>query len=133
MSEFFDPDKLSSRSRVNPADIKTIEYLKSLVTEAGGEWCGVQTTFDGSKPLLLFNSPNSGSTLAIVLDYADAGMRTGALDASKIVNDIRKRLEESDKDFANRKISVKASVLENIHDTLIAISAELEQILGRKK
>ncbi len=107
---------------------RLIAQLKQIVQAAGGEFCGIQTAITAGDDLLLFNSPTTGSTLAVKFNPINFDDNPTAL-----VTAIRKRLLESDKDFADRKIHVKASVLESIHDTLIAIASELQELYTKKE
>ena len=115
-----------SSSRV-PEPSGFLTQLQRIVAEAGGEWCGVQETLD--TPLLMFTSPRTGSTLAVKLSH----LTVESGDFSSLAETIRKRIAESDKDFADRKISVKRSVLEGLLANANALVVELEKILGREK
>ena len=107
-------------------DRRFTEQLKRIVSKAGGEWCGIQESMIGDPPLLLFNSPKSDSTLAVKFNPID-------FDPARLEVAIRKRLEESDKNFADHKITVKASLLEGMLANTNALVVELEKMLGRAK
>ena len=104
-----------------------IEDLKAIVAEAGGVWCGVQEPLGSEQPsLLLFNSPDSGSTLAIPLDQ-------NAVEWSDLVAAICKRIKESDATFADRRISVKASILSDISNRLMRLVEEVDALYLKEK
>ncbi len=97
---------------------------------AGGIWCGVQEPLSSKRPpLLLFNSPDSGSTLAVPLDQDPQGLDWWSdLEAA-----IRRRIAESDKAFADRRISVKQSVLASISNQLMRLVEEVNALYLKEK
>ena len=71
---------------------QSLSILKRLVCQAGAKWVGVQETIHPLPFLLMFNSPETDSTLAIKLQ-PDMTPR-------EIVEAVQKRLAESNKQFA---------------------------------
>lgn len=102
----------------------TVKKIKSVVTAGGGNWVGIQTTIDGP-PLILFSSPQTGSTLALY--YSELWTD---LDLAKTVSE---RIKESDAEFADRKIKVKASTLTRFADTLSQVVTELNELITPRK
>lgn len=77
----------------NPPDVNTSESLARLAVEdGGGRWVGIQEFEGESFDLVLFNSPSTGSTLAL---------RTSEITAASV----RRRIEESDAAFHIRQNS----------------------------
>jgi hypothetical protein len=70
---------------------QSLSILKRLVSQAGAEWVGVQETVPPLPHLLMFNSPNTRSTLAVKLQ-PDMTPR-------EIVEAVRTRMIQSDKQF----------------------------------
>jgi hypothetical protein len=70
----------------------SLSILKRVVCQAGGEWVGVQETIPPLPHLLLFNSPQTQSTLAVKLERD--------LTVAQVGRAIQKRLAESNKEFA---------------------------------
>jgi hypothetical protein len=70
--------------------------LKRLVSQAGGQWCGVQESVPPLPHLLMFNSPQTGSTLAIRINPTE-------INEAEIVTAIRTRIAASDKQFKEKK------------------------------
>lgn len=70
--------------------------LKHIVALAGGQWVGVQNLGSLAPPLLLFNSPATGSTLAVKIP-------TEKFYDSDLVRDIRAHIGASDALFAAAK------------------------------
>ena len=110
-----------SSSRV-PEPSGFLTQLQRIVAEAGGEWCGVQETLD--TPLLMFTSPRTGRTLAVKLSHL--AVESG--DFSSLAETIRKRIAESDADFANRRVSVKASTLQRLSLQASMLAAEIDKV-----
>ena len=102
--------------------------LKRAVLAGGGEYVGLQQGIHPSPDLLLFNSPTTGSTLAIpitdllLVTFSDSEFSTA----------VRTKIAESDKTFADRKISVKESVLTAISNTLQQLRNEIDALTRRK-
>ena len=71
---------------------QSLSILKRLVCQAGAKWVGVQETIPPLPFLLLFNSPETDSTLAIKLQ-PDMTKR-------EIVEAVQKRLAASNAEFA---------------------------------
>lgn len=70
--------------------------LKRLVSQAGGYWVGVQDLGSLAPSLLLFNSPTTGSTLAVKLieqNFSEA----------RLVAEMRQHIADSDALFAAAK------------------------------
>ena len=107
-----------------------IEDLKAIVAEAGGIWCGVQEPLGSEQPpLLLFNSPDSGSTLAVPLNQnPQAPDWWITLEMA-----IRNRIAESDKTFADRRIYLKASKLHDISNRLMRLVEEVDALYLKEK
>lgn len=95
------------------------------MARAGGEWCGVQSTINAEVSLLLFNSPTTGSTLAIPFNPLN-------FDTVVLEKRVALRITESDKTFARKKINVMASDLERIADTLSELAAEINKTYLRR-
>lgn len=76
------------------------EQLKDVVAKAGAEWCGVQETVPPGLPLLMFNSKTSKSTYAISYNPDN-------FDPYQMESEIRKRIQEKDKQFEERKMNLK--------------------------
>ena len=77
-----------------------LRKLKHLVKLAGGEWVGVQETVPPMLPLLLFNSKNSKSTLAVPFDpptFVDGVLVTA----------VRQRIAKSDTEFQEKKMTLR--------------------------
>jgi hypothetical protein len=72
--------------------------LKRLVSQAGAQWVGIQETVPPEPHVLLFNSPATGSTLAIHLE-PDMAPR-------EIIEAIQKRLAASNQEFLKGKKNV---------------------------
>ena len=108
-------------------EVEFVKRLREIVKLAGAEYCGIQTAIMAGEDLLMFTNTNTDSTLAVKFNPL-LETDTNALTAA-----IRKRLAENDRDFADRKITVKASVLEMWLTNMYVLSGELERILGRKK
>ena len=49
-------------------DTQRIEKFKQIVAAAGGLWCGIQEGEGAFEDLVLFNSPQTHSTLALPAD-----------------------------------------------------------------
>lgn len=107
-----------------PRDALTM--LKQIVADAGGEWCGVQESLSDGPPLLMFTSPETCSTLAIPFDPL-------SFDGSKLYNTILAKIAESSRKFADRPITVKASVLKDLSNRLLQLSTEIDGLYLRKK
>jgi len=104
---------------------ESIQALRDVVGFAGADWCGVQDTIDPEKSLLLFNSRETNSTLAV--SFNPIYFATGDLLIA-----VKKRLEEHNSDFANRKVSVKASTLKRLCIVVGDVANELQSILEEK-
>ena len=76
------------------------ERLKRAVIAGGGEYVGLQQGIPPSPDLVLFNSPTTGSTLAIPL--TDIVLVT--FSDSEFSARVRDRIVASDATFANRKV-----------------------------
>ena len=116
----------SSFSLPTEAESSFIQNLRLLVADAGGEFVGIQENMFPEVPLLMFNSPTSKSTLAVRINPVCYNERD-------LKDAIRKRITESDAEFANRKITVKTYRFVSHISSTDALTGELEQILGRKK
>jgi hypothetical protein len=99
--------------------------LKGIVSTIGADWCGIQETINPHQALLLFNSRKSNTTLAIKFDPVDFDYAYAKTAAAS-------RLIESDNDFADRRISVKASTLDRIAKSASEVLAEVEELRRRK-
>ena len=110
------------------SDSKFLLRLKQIVAEAGGEWCGIQEAMfpDGVLPMILFNSPATGSTLAVKFNPV-------AVDRDKLREEIRAKIEASDALFADRTISIKASEMRKISTTLRDLANGLDLLIDSKK
>ena len=109
---------------------RTIDTLRDIVTEAGGEFVGVQESMAiGQSAILLFNSPTTRSTLAVSLEgyLCDANWRPALVAA------IQKRIAESDKTFADRRVSVKQSLLAGISNRLMRLVEEIDTLYLKEK
>ena len=102
---------------------ESIQALKDAVGFAGADWCGVQDTIALNESLLLFNSRETGSTLAVPFNPTD-------FEYSVVLDAVRKKLADSNAEFAKRRISVKVSTLERLRKTASELESELGTILG---
>jgi len=103
------------------------DRLKRAVIAGGGEFVGLQEGIPPSPAILLFNSPTTGSTLAIpitdlLLTFSDSDFSTA----------VRTKIAESDAMFADRNVSVKASVLTAMSNTLQQLRNEIDALTRRK-
>jgi hypothetical protein len=103
-----------------------VGLLCSIVAAAGAVWIGVQNTIDPEWSSLLFMSRESGCTLAVQFNPL-------TFDSDVLREDVNKRLAKSNAEFANRRISVKTSALQDLHKRIVEIESELREILGQKK
>lgn len=101
-------------------------HLHQIVEAAGGTWCGVQESIFPELPMLLFNSPKTGSTLAVRFDPTD-------FDTTQLMVAVREKLAESDRKFEDRTIPVKASVLQELCATFLKWQTEITDILARSE
>ena len=126
ISTGIDFTRLAARER----EKRIIDRLRDVIAEAGGEWVGVQESMgDGQSAILLFNSPTTRSTLAVSLDrdpQADDWY-------PNLVASVRKRIKESDATFADRRISVKASILSDISNRLMRLVEEVDALYLKEK
>ena len=67
------------------------ELLRDIVKACGGVWVGVQETVPPLPHLLMFNSPQTDSTLAVKLEPG--------LTFAEIAKAVKKRIADSDKTF----------------------------------
>ena len=102
--------------------------LKRAVLAGGGEFVGIQQGIYPSPDLLLFNSPTTGSTLAIPL--TDAVLVT--FSDSEFSTAVRAKIVESDATFADRKIWIKASTLTTLSNRLGQLKDEIDELARRK-
>ena len=109
------------------SDSKFLLRLKQIVAEAGGEWCGIQEAMfpDGVLPMILFNSPATGSTLAVKFNPV-------VVDRDKLREEIRAKIEASDALFADRSISVKVVTLQKLQTAISNLAAEVNELLARR-
>ena len=84
---------MSANQPVQPVVLST-SILRRIVTQAGGEWVGVQETVPPLPHLLMFNSPQTNSTLAVKLEPD--------LTLAELGKAIQKRIADSDKTFKRR-------------------------------
>ena len=110
---------------------KGLQFLKEAVHEADCLWCGVQETIEPQVALLLFNSPTTGSTLAVKFNPTHFSFKD-------LVTAIKARREESDETFKERRISLKLSVLRGWMNKAILLGAdeiatEINAVLNRRK
>jgi len=68
--------------------------LRRIVTQAGGEWVGVQETVPPLPHLLMFNSPQTNSTLAVKMEPD--------MTLAELGEAVKKRIADSDKTFKRR-------------------------------
>ena len=99
--------------------------FKAIVQKGGGDWAGIQEGFPDQPALLLFNSPATGSTLAIAIP---TGWEYDAL-----VRAVQTRIKESDATFADRRISVKAPILSDISNRLMRLVEEVDALYLKDK
>jgi hypothetical protein len=111
-----------SEQRINT---EILILLREIVIAAGADWCGVQDTINPEESSLLFALPRTGVVLSVKFNPFE-------FDSDVIQNNVRDRLEHFRLDYANRKISVRASVIEDIRSRVSGIESELREILGGK-
>ena len=112
---------------LNPIN-KFPDRLRRAVLAGGGEFVGIQQGLGPAPDLLLFNSPTTGSTLAIPI----TDLLLVTFSDSEFSTRVREKIAESDKTFADRKVTVKASVLQDISKRLFELSEEIRNLQGRK-
>jgi hypothetical protein len=99
----------------------TIEHsdaLRLAVEAGGGQWVGLQDTFELlSEPLVLFNSPTSKSTLALPVSLCTA-------------DNVRGKIHGSDDDFQKRPVKVSRSELEKLRDSAHDLANDITILLN---
>jgi hypothetical protein len=104
-----------------------LKHLTVLVQKAGGELCGVQETmFPDVLSLIMFNSPATGSTLAVQFNPID-------FDPDKLIEAIRTKIEASDAMFAGRSVSVKVIALQESANNLRRIADDIDLLITKEK
>lgn len=102
-----------------------VKRIHRAVVSGGGQWLGIQEIIEGD-PLVMFNSPTTGSTLAVPFNpatFTDADFSTA----------VHKRIADSDKKFAEAKVTVPRALLLEAADVLEKVSGALRQGAKRKK
>ena len=89
-------------------DNNRTKRLKGIVELGGGEWVGIQEGMDGIPALILFNSPQTGCTLAVdeellIIAGAEA---------------IRNKIEKSNTAFASARIPITRVVFDQLVQNL---------------
>jgi hypothetical protein len=101
---------------------KQIETFKRHVLAGGGQWVGLQTAMTISDGLdkVMFKSPTTGIVLSVDADQCYS-------------ENIHKIITMSDKQFSNRKITLRRETVVYFLDNLKKLAAELEHLLEEKK
>jgi hypothetical protein len=108
-----------------PENAAAVDRIREAVMIGGGDFVGIQTTIEGP-PLILFNSPQTGTSLSVY--YQESWEEINLIQA------VSGRIQRSDAEFADRKIGVKASILKRIADNLSAVVTELNELsLGERE
>ena len=104
---------------------KFTNVLKDIVLGAGAEWCGIQEAMSPELPMVLFNSPKTGSTLAVRFN-------PDSVDSAQLAAAIRAKIEASDAMFIERSISVKVATLQKLQTAISNLAAEVNELLARR-
>lgn len=117
-----------SEQRINTTvlvpDSFLLDALRNAVNTAGADWVGVQQSFLDGRTSIDFISHETGSRLSvsIPLDFS----------LEQLCTEIKEKLAADQITFGNRKISVRASVLESIRSRVSEIETEIREVLGDK-
>lgn len=106
-------------------DEHIINRLKAAVKSAGADWCGIQETIPPLPSLLLFNSPKSGSTLAVRFYPSN-------FDSASIAAAVRRKMKESDKKFKVETIRVPVAALDELASSLLSLTKILYALCPAK-
>jgi hypothetical protein len=109
-----------------PDNIYT-SLIRDTVADAGGQWIGIQDgIFPDIKSTIAFINPETNHRLVVpfnsVTDYE-----------YQLFDAIQAKIAEDNVKRSDRVISVKSATLQKISKDLLAISAEIDALIERKK
>ncbi len=117
-----DPLKLTE---ISPTS-ESLDLLRRLVTECGGQWLGVQSNCLDPNWQLWFKNPTIGHAMWVGFDP------TGFL-GSELCEKVRQRIADDTSQAANRKVSIAVSTLQALSIKLLKLSEEIDALHEEKK
>ena len=108
---------------------RTMQGIQQAVTDAGGEWIGVQQAFDNlqdSLPQIVFRHPSTKRTILVPFNPI-------SVDENELCETVNKVLETKTSKRDDNYVTISVAKLRTISRHLSEIQAEIDALWERKK